>query len=63
MGGDIRDFKDMLAGYKATIAIALGSLNMLVTPCPYDRFEYLFFAKDDHIWLFSFPFLYSSNIT
>ncbi|KAL7914979.1 hypothetical protein GGI35DRAFT_165274 [Trichoderma velutinum] len=28
MGGDIRDFKDMLAGYKATIAIALGSLNM-----------------------------------
>ncbi|UKZ46138.1 hypothetical protein TrVGV298_000336 [Trichoderma virens] len=28
MGGDIRDFKDMLAGYKSTIAIALGSLNM-----------------------------------
>ncbi|KAL7945401.1 hypothetical protein V8C42DRAFT_345007 [Trichoderma barbatum] len=28
MGGDIRDFKDMLAGYKSTISIALGSLNM-----------------------------------
>ncbi|PTB69441.1 hypothetical protein BBK36DRAFT_1110945 [Trichoderma citrinoviride] len=28
MGGDVRDFKDMLAGYKATIAVALGSLNM-----------------------------------
>lgn len=28
MGGDIRDFKDMLSGYKSTIAIALGSLNM-----------------------------------
>ncbi|KAL7934140.1 hypothetical protein V8C35DRAFT_280445 [Trichoderma chlorosporum] len=28
LGGDIRDFKDMLAGYKSTIAIALGSLNM-----------------------------------
>lgn len=30
MGGDVRDFKDMLAGYKATIAVALGSLNMFV---------------------------------
>jgi hypothetical protein len=32
MGGDIRDFKDMLSGYKSTIAIALGSLNMFVAP-------------------------------
>ncbi|EHK41938.1 hypothetical protein TRIATDRAFT_229251 [Trichoderma atroviride IMI 206040] len=30
MGGDIRDFKDMLSGYKSTIAIALGSLNMFM---------------------------------
>lgn len=35
MGGDIRDFKDMLSGYKSTIAIALGSLNMFVNPCSF----------------------------
>ncbi|KAL7922509.1 hypothetical protein ACQKWADRAFT_292648 [Trichoderma austrokoningii] len=28
MGGDIRDFKDMISGYTATINIAVGSLNM-----------------------------------
>lgn len=31
MGGDIREFKDMLSGYKSTITIALGSLNLYVT--------------------------------
>jgi hypothetical protein len=30
MGGDINAFKNMLGGYKSTIAIALGDANMLV---------------------------------
>lgn len=42
MGGDIRDFKDTLSSYKSTIAIALGSLNMLVAPCSYTRFHSLY---------------------
>ena len=31
--GDITDFRDMLAGYKSTISIALASVNMYVS-CP-----------------------------
>lgn len=39
MGGDIRDFKDMLSSYKSTIAIALGSLNMSNVKMTHDALD------------------------
>lgn len=50
MGGDIRDFKDMLSGYKSTIAIALGSLNMLVAPLSSHLISVCHFQKRNRIY-------------
>lgn len=54
MGGDIRDFKDMLSGYKSTIAIALGSLNMLVAPCSRIQSRSIIFNTGSRIYWMAF---------
>lgn len=60
MGGDIRDFKDMLSGYKSTIAIALGSLNMLVAPLSSHLISVCHFQKAQPYILDGSSFLHKS---